>query len=53
MASEAAKHAEVARANTTQAGLAGIVELHLGKALDVLPQLAAGAWNTAASVSKN
>jgi len=35
------KHAEVARANIERAGLAGIVELHLGKALDVLPQLAA------------
>jgi predicted O-methyltransferase YrrM len=34
------KHAEVARANITQAGLASVVELRLGKALDVLPQLA-------------
>ncbi len=34
------KHAEVARANIAQAGLAGTVELRLGKALDVLPQLA-------------
>jgi predicted O-methyltransferase YrrM len=35
------KHAEVARANIARAGLAGVVELRLGKALDVLPQLAA------------
>jgi len=35
------KHAEVARANIARAGLAGIVELRLGKALDVLPRLAA------------
>ena len=35
------KHAEVAQANITRAGLAGVVELRLGKALDVLPQLAA------------
>jgi predicted O-methyltransferase YrrM len=34
------KHAEVARANIALAGLAGVVELRLGKALDVLPQLA-------------
>ena len=35
------KHAEVARANFAQAGLAGVVELRVGKALDTLPQLAA------------
>jgi len=35
------KHAEAARVNITRAGLAGVVELRLGKALDVLPQLAA------------
>jgi predicted O-methyltransferase YrrM len=35
------KHAGVARANISRAGLAGVVELRLGKALDVLPQLAA------------
>ena len=35
------KHAEVARANIARAGLAGVVELRLGQALDVLPQLAA------------
>jgi predicted O-methyltransferase YrrM len=35
------KHAEVARANIARAGLAGVVDLRLGKALDVLPQLAA------------
>src|SRR6266487_4953547 len=34
------KHAEVARENIARAGLAGTVELRLGKALDVLPQLA-------------
>jgi predicted O-methyltransferase YrrM len=36
-----AKHAEVARANIARAGLADVVELRLGKALDTLPQLAA------------
>ena len=35
------KHAEVARANITRAGLSNMVELRLGKALDTLPQLAA------------
>ena len=35
------KHAEVARANLARAGLAGVVELRLGRALDTLPQLAA------------
>jgi predicted O-methyltransferase YrrM len=35
------KHAEVARSNIAQAGLAGTVDLRLGKALDLLPQLAA------------
>jgi len=35
------KHAEVARANFVRAGLAGVVELRMGKALDTLPQLAA------------
>src|SRR5207245_1631185 len=35
------KHAEIARANVERAGLAGIVELRLGRALDTLPQLAA------------
>ena len=34
------KHAEVARANIARAGLAGVVELRLGRALDTLPQLA-------------
>ena len=34
------KHAEVARANISRAGLAQVVELRLGKALDTLPQLA-------------
>jgi predicted O-methyltransferase YrrM len=35
------KHAEVARHNITRAGLADIVELRLGRALETLPQLAA------------
>ena len=34
-------YAEIARANIARAGLADIVELRLGKALDTLPQLAA------------
>jgi len=34
-------HAAVARANIARAGLAGVVELRLGRALDTLPQLAA------------
>jgi predicted O-methyltransferase YrrM len=34
------KHAEVARANIARAGLAEIVEVRLGKALDTLPQIA-------------
>jgi predicted O-methyltransferase YrrM len=34
------KHAEVARANIARAGLAGVVELRLGEALDTLPELA-------------
>jgi predicted O-methyltransferase YrrM len=36
-----AKHAEVARANIARAGLSGIVELRLGRAIETLPQLAA------------
>ncbi len=36
-----AKHAEVARANFARAGVAGRVELRLGRALDTLPRLAA------------
>lgn len=35
------KHVEVARANIARAGLSNIVELRLGKALEVLPQLEA------------
>jgi predicted O-methyltransferase YrrM len=35
-----AKHAEVARANLARAGLADVVELRLGPALETLPQLA-------------
>ena len=34
------KHAEVARANIARAGLQGIVDLRLGRALDTLPALA-------------
>jgi predicted O-methyltransferase YrrM len=37
-----AKHAEVARANIARAGLEHAVELHVGKALDTLPKVAAG-----------
>jgi predicted O-methyltransferase YrrM len=33
------RHAEVARANIARAGLAGVVEVRLGPALDTLPQL--------------
>ncbi len=36
-----AKHAEVARANLARAGLADVVELRLGPALETLPQLEA------------
>ena len=35
------KHAEVARANIARAGLANVVEVRVGRALDLLPQLAA------------
>ncbi|HEY1765494.1 MAG TPA: O-methyltransferase [Opitutaceae bacterium] len=35
------KHAAIARANLTRAGLDSSVDLRLGKALDILPQLAA------------
>lgn len=35
------RHAEVARANFERAGLAGMIDLRLGKALDTLPKLAA------------
>ncbi|MGH7993654.1 MAG: O-methyltransferase [Limisphaerales bacterium] len=35
------KHAEVARANLARAGLAGVVQVRVGRALDTLPQLAA------------
>ncbi|WP_026605972.1 O-methyltransferase [Methylocapsa acidiphila] len=35
------KHAEVARANIARAGLGDLVDLRLGRALDVLPQLVA------------
>ena len=35
------KHAEVARANIERAGLADVVELLVGRALDTLPQIAA------------
>jgi len=34
-----ARHAEIARANIGRAGLAGVVEVRLGKALDSLPKL--------------
>jgi predicted O-methyltransferase YrrM len=35
------KHAEVARKNFQQAGLENVIEIHIGKALDTLPQVAA------------
>jgi predicted O-methyltransferase YrrM len=35
------RHAEVARTNIARAGLADVVELRVGRALDTLPQLAA------------
>jgi predicted O-methyltransferase YrrM len=35
------RHAEVARRNIERAGLSDVIELHIGKALDVLPTLAA------------
>jgi predicted O-methyltransferase YrrM len=35
------KHAEIARANLVRAGVDGLVELRLGRALDTLPELAA------------
>jgi predicted O-methyltransferase YrrM len=35
------KHAEIARTNIARAGLAKVVDLRLGRALDTLPQLAA------------
>jgi predicted O-methyltransferase YrrM len=36
------RHAEVARANIARAGVAGLVDLRIGRALEVLPSLAAG-----------
>lgn len=38
------KHAEVAWANIAGAGLADVVELRLGRALDTLPQIASEGW---------
>ena len=38
------KHAEIARANIARAGLAHTVELRLGKALEILPKLAADTY---------
>jgi predicted O-methyltransferase YrrM len=35
------KHADVARANFERAGLADVIELRLGKAIDLLPKIAA------------
>jgi len=35
------KHAEVARANIARAGLASVVDVRVGRALDTLPQIAA------------
>jgi len=36
-----ARHAQVARENVARAGLAGLVEVRVGRALDTLPQIAA------------
>jgi predicted O-methyltransferase YrrM len=36
-----ARHAEVARANIARAGLADVVEVRVGRAVEILPQLAA------------
>jgi predicted O-methyltransferase YrrM len=38
------RHAEVARANIARAGLSGVVEVRLGRALDTLPALAGPFW---------
>jgi predicted O-methyltransferase YrrM len=38
------KHAKVAQANIARAGLADVVELRLGQASDILPQLDAEGW---------
>jgi predicted O-methyltransferase YrrM len=35
------KHAEVARANFARAGLADSIEIHVGRAIEILPRLAA------------
>ena len=35
------KHAEVARANIARAGLSGVVDIRIGRAIDTLPQLEA------------
>ncbi|MBV9758670.1 MAG: O-methyltransferase [Alphaproteobacteria bacterium] len=35
-----ARHAEIARANIARAGLGGVVEVRVGRALDLLPRLA-------------
>lgn len=35
------RHAEIARENIDRAGLAGVVDIHVGPALDTLPELAA------------
>ena len=40
------KHAEVARKNISRAGLAGVVDLRLGRALETLPVLAAAEAGT-------
>jgi predicted O-methyltransferase YrrM len=37
------KHADVARANIARAGLSGVVDLRVGRAIDALPSLAGGA----------
>ncbi len=38
------RHVEVAHANLARSGLSGVAEVRLGRALDVLPQLAGEGW---------
>jgi hypothetical protein len=45
------QHAEVARRSFERAGLAGVVDLRVGQALDVLPRLSAEGWGRSTSSS--
>jgi predicted O-methyltransferase YrrM len=38
------RHADVARANFARAGVTGVIDLRLGRALDTLPKIAAEGW---------